>query len=53
MAIRDVGDVVRILHELDAQLGELSGSDLRALDSSLRHAQDHVAQELNRRNREQ
>lgn len=51
MAVRDVSDVVRILNEVSAQLGELSGSELRTLNSSLLHAHTHVAEELNRRSR--
>jgi hypothetical protein len=49
VAVRDVSDVVRILNEVNAQLGELSGSELRTLNTSLLHAHDHVAKELNRR----
>lgn len=56
MAVRDVGDVVRILNEVNGQLEDLSRSDLETLNSTLSHAQSHVAFELNaranRRNRE-
>lgn len=51
MAVRDVGDVVRVLHEVTQQLGDLSRSDLETLNSTLVHAQDHVASELNQRGR--
>lgn len=51
MAVRDVGDAVRILHEIVQNLEDLSRSDLETLDSTMRHAQDHVASELNIRSR--
>jgi len=51
VAVRDVGDAVRILHEITAQLEDLSRSDLETLNSTLMHAHDHVASELNDRAR--
>src|SRR5690606_11326367 len=49
VAVREVGDVVRILHEVTEQLTEMNRSDLETLNSTLMHAQDHVAFELNSR----
>lgn len=49
MRIRDVGDLVGVLHDAMTQLEGLSSSDLRTLDRTLMHMHDHVAQELNRR----
>jgi hypothetical protein len=51
VAVRDVGDVVRILNQVAVQLQDLSRSDLETLDSTLVHVHDHVASELNDRNR--
>lgn len=51
MAVRDVGDVVRILNEVSQQLEDLSRSDLETLNSTLMHTHDHVASELNDRAR--
>lgn len=49
--VREVGDVVRILNEVTAQLGRLSGSDLDTLNHTLMHAHSHVVHEQNGRQR--
>lgn len=47
--IREVGDVVRVLHEVTQQLGRLSGSDLDTLNHTLMHSHSHVVHEMNGR----
>lgn len=47
--LREVSDVVRILHELMTQLDRLSTSELETLNHNLAHTQDHVVQEINSR----
>lgn len=47
--IRDVGEVVAVLHETTQQLDRLSGSELETLNQVLMHTHSHVVQEKNDR----
>lgn len=49
MAVREVGDFVRICNELTEQLDRLSGSELQTMNQVLMHTHSHVVQEMNGR----